>query len=100
MGVGELALHQLGENAAAAVRGQHPNGHHARGRYLRTTGDRGLEEVSAGAPHDRTVVEGSVNPLCGEDLPEELDVLLGRATAEVVPDGVERAADLLGCANL
>ena len=99
VGVGELALHQLGEDAAAAVRGKHTDRHDASRRNLGAAWDRGLKEVRTRPSHDRPVVESRVNPLRGEDLPEELDVLLGRATAEVVPDGVECALHILGRAD-
>jgi hypothetical protein len=96
VGVGELAPHERGERAPAAVRREHAHGHHACGRHLCAAWNGHVEEVRARAADDLVPVQSRKHALRGQDRPEPLDLLCLRAAAEVVPDRRERLRDLVG----
>ena len=95
VGVRELAPHDRRQHAAAAVRRQHADGHHARGRDLRASGHSRFEAVGARAADDLAAVEPGKHALRGQDRREPLELLGLGPAAEVVPDRRQRGADLL-----
>jgi hypothetical protein len=95
VGVLELPLHDCREDAAATVRRQHADGHHAGGRDLRASGHGRVEEVCARAADDLAAVEPRQDALGGQDRPEPLDLLGFGPAPEVVPDRRQRGADLV-----
>ena len=95
VGVLELAPHDRRQHAAAAVRRQHADGHHAGSRDLRAAGHRRVEAVSARAADDLAAVEPGKHALRGQDRREPLELLGLGPAAEVVPDRRQRGADLL-----